>query len=215
MNPIRVLIVEDHGLVRAGFCALLEAIDDITVVGQAGDGHSAIESIGRLHPRVVLMDISMPGMNGLEATRRIVAENPAVRVVVLSMHAGEEYVLQALQAGARGYLIKDAATVELALAVRAVAQGQTYLSPQVSQPVIDAYRRRQQDAAKDPLTPRQREILQLIAEGQTTKDIARRLNLSIKTVDTHRTQLMDRLGIHDIAGLVRYAIRTGLASADT
>ena len=200
MNPIRVLIAEDHELVRAGFCALLNALDDVAIVGQAKTGYEALDLTLSCAPRVVLMDISMPGLNGLEATRRIVEANPHIRVLILSVHTGEEYVLQALRAGAAGYLVKDAGADELALAVRAVASGRTYLSPQVSRHVIDRYLERQQDMQTpfELLTPRQREILQMIAEGATTRDMARRLKLSVKTVDTHRTQLMERLDIHDV-----------------
>lgn len=216
MTTIRILIAEDHDLVWAGFCALLNALEDVTIVGQARTGYEALTLAGSCAPRVVLMDISMPGLNGLEVTRRIVEAHPHMRVLILSVHAGEEYVLQALRAGAAGYLVKDAGADELALAVRAVASGRTYLSPQVSRHVIDRYLERQQDMQTpfDLLTPRQREILQMIAEGATTRDMARRLNLSVKTVDTHRTQLMDRLDIHDVAGLVRYAIRTGVVDSE-
>lgn len=215
MNPIRVLIAEDHELVRAGFCALLNALDDVAIVGQAKTGYEALDLTLSCAPRVVLMDISMPGLNGLEATRRIVEANPHIRVLILSVHTGEEYVLQALRAGAAGYLVKDSGADELAVAVRSVATGRTYLSPQVSRHVIDRYLERQGDLQSpfERLTPRQREILQMIAEGATTRDMARRLNLSVKTVDTHRTQLMDRLDIHDVAGLVRYAIRTGVVDS--
>lgn len=212
MSPIRILVAEDHDLVRAGFCALLRTMQDVAVVGEARTGYEALDLAGSCAPKVVLMDISMPGLNGLEVTRRIVEAHPHIRVLILSVHTGEEYVLQALRAGASGYLVKDAGADELALAVRAVAEGKTYLSPQVSRHVIDRYLERQQhmETPFDLLTPRQREILQMIAEGATTRDIARRLKLSVKTVDTHRTQLMDRLDIHDVAGLVRYAVRTGL-----
>jgi len=215
MSPIRILIVEDHDLVRAGFCALLNALDDVTIVGQARTGYEALDLAASCAPKVVLMDISLPGLNGLEVTRRIAEAHPHIRVLILSVHTGEEYVLQALRAGAAGYLVKDSGADELAMAVRSVAEGRTYLSPQVSRHVIDRYLERQQDLQTpfERLTPRQREILQMIAEGATTRDMARRLKLSVKTVDTHRTQLMDRLDIHDVAGLVRYAIRTGLVDS--
>jgi len=216
MSPIRILVVEDHDLVRAGFGALLNALEDVTIVGQAKTGYEALELAASCAPKVVLMDISMPGLNGLEVTRRIAEAHPHIRVLILSVHTGEEYVLQALRAGAAGYLVKDSGADELAMAVRAVASGRTYLSPQVSRHVIDRYLERQQDMQTpfELLTPRQREILQMIAEGATTRDMARRLHLSVKTVDTHRTQLMDRLDIHDVAGLVRYAIRTGLIDSE-
>jgi DNA-binding NarL/FixJ family response regulator len=212
MSTIRVLLAEDHALVRAGFRALLEKLPDIQVVAEAADGREALRLIQQTHPDVVLMDIAMAGLNGLEATARATRDNPHLRVIILSMHANEEYLLQALRAGAAGYLIKDADLAELELAVRAVARGETYLSPAVSKHVIAEYLRR---AAGEPtplelLTPRQREILQLIAEGLTTKQIARTQGISVKTVETHRAALMERLDIHDVPGLVRFAVRTGL-----
>ena len=216
MKPIRVLLADDHMLVRAGIRSLLEQAGHVEVVAEAGDGHQAVELAKAHHPDVVLMDISMPGLNGLEAARRVIAENPTVRVLMLSMHPLAEYVWEALHAGAAGYLLKNASAAELELAVTAVAQGETFLSPAVSKHVIKAYLQRVGDEPPLPerLTPRQREVLQLIAEGHTTKKIAKRLNVSEKTVGTHRMQLMKRLDIHDIAGLVRYAIRIGLVSAE-
>jgi DNA-binding NarL/FixJ family response regulator len=215
-KPIRVLLADDHALVRAGFRVLLQSLPDMEVVAEAGDGREALRLIGLHQPNVVLMDIGMPGLNGLEAAARVAEESPQIRVIILSMHATEEYVLRALRAGAVGYLLKDAGTAELELAVRAVVRGETYLSPAVSKHVISEYVQRMGPKSNsfDQLTPRHREILQLIAEGQTTKEIAQTLKLSVKTVETYRTQLMERLDIHDIAGLVRYAIRTGLISPD-
>jgi len=224
MNPIRVLIADDHTLVRAGMRALLAQVPEVEVIAEASDGREALQLIATHRPDVVLMDITMPGLNGLEATVRVAREFPQVRVIILSMHAVEEYVLQALHAGASGYLLKHAAPVELALAVKAVVRGETYLSPPISKVVIAQYlqrtrgerdRSRTASAPYEQLTSRQRGILQLIAEGHTTKDIAQRLNLSVSTVETHRTELMQRLDIHDVAGLVRYAIRTELVSPDT
>lgn len=216
MTSIRVLLADDHALVRAGFRALLQSLPDMEVVAEAGDGREALRLIDLHRPDVVLMDIGMPGLNGLEAAARLAEESPQIRVIVLSMHATEEYVLRALRAGAVGYLLKDAGTAELELAVRAVVRGETYLSPAVSKHVIAEYIQRV-SGEPDPLeqlTPRHREILQLIAEGQTTRGIAQTLGLSVKTVETYRSQLMERLDIHDIAGLVRYAIRVGLISPD-
>lgn len=212
MKPVRILITDDHTLVRAGFRALLQSIEGLEVVAEAGDGREALLLVAAKSPDVVFMDIGMSGLNGLDATARITKEFPAVRVIILSMHTNEEYVLQALRAGAVGYLLKEAGTTELELAVWAVARGETYLSPAVSKYVIADYVRR---VGGEPnslarLTPRQREVLQLIAEGHTTQEIARTLKISVKTVETHRAQLMERLQIHDIAGLVRYAIRVGL-----
>jgi len=223
IGPVRILLVEDHNLVRAGIRALLESLPATEVVGDAGDGREALRLVESLKPDVVFMDIGMPGMNGLEATARIAKDFPAVRVVILSMHATEEYVMQAMRAGAIGYLLKDAGISELELAVKAASRGETYLSPAVSKHVIDEYLRsvsgslNRSSAESSPferLTPRQREILQLIAEGHTTQDIARILSISLKTVETHRAQLMERLGIYDVPGLVRYAIRMGLVSPD-
>ncbi len=210
----RILLADDHTLMRAGIRSLLEKIPGVEVVGEAADGREAVALVKITSPNMVLMDIAMAGLNGLEATARIRKEFPRVRVIILSMHANEEYVLQTLRAGAAGYLLKDSATAELELAIHAVARGDTYLSPAISKRVIDDYlgRTSGQKSFAEQLTPRQREILQLIAEGKSTKEIAYLLNLSIKTVETHRTQLMDRLDIHDVPGLVRYAMRIGLVT---
>jgi DNA-binding NarL/FixJ family response regulator len=184
----------------------------IEVVAEAGDGREALELIKRQLPHVVFMDIALPGLNGLEALARATKEFRAVKVIILSMHANKEYVLQALRAGACGYLLMDAAVAELELALRAVSCGETYLSPRISKRVIDSYLERLaiERPVREELTPRQREIVQLIAEGENTKEIAFLLKVSVKTVEAHRAQLMDRLGIHHVAGLVRYAMRVGL-----
>lgn len=211
---VRVLLADDHTLVRAGLRKLLESIPDMEVVGEAGDGLELLELTEKLQPQLVLMDIAMPRLNGLETTGRLVKAWPDIRVLILSMHQNGEYVRQALRQGAVAYLLKDAAPLELELAIRAVLKGETYLSPAVSKGVVSDYvhRLRNEDEPADALTPRQREVLQLIATGQSTKEIARKLDLSIKTVETHRTQLMKQLDIHEIAGLVRFAIRAGLVS---
>ncbi|MEA5448726.1 response regulator transcription factor [Leptolyngbya sp. CCNP1308] len=216
MSTIQLVVADNHTLVRAGFRSLVEELDGIEVIGEAENGRDALHLIETLKPQIVLMDIAMPEMNGLEATARIAREFPQVKVLILSMHANEEYVYQALRSGASGYLLKDSGTEELELALRAIARGETYLCPAVSKYVVSDYVRRlsQDQNPLDQITPRQREILQLIAEGKSTKDIADILYISTKTVETHRTQLMDRLDIHDIAGLVRYAIRTGLVVLD-
>jgi DNA-binding NarL/FixJ family response regulator len=215
VNPISVLLADDHELVRAGLRSLLQAIPGVRVVAEADDGRKTLDLVRTHLPDVVLMDISMPGLNGLEATSRIVKEFPRTRVIVLSMHKVEEYVLGALRNGAAGYLLKDSSPSELEAAVRAVARGESYLSPPISRQVIDSYRLRTESANPlDVLTPRQREILQLIAEGRSTKDIASLLDVSVKTVETHRAQLMERLDVHDVPGLVRFAIRTGLTTPD-
>lgn len=214
MKPIRVLLADDHTLVRAGLRMLIEGLPDMEVVGEASDGLALLELAAKLQPQIVLMDIAMPGLNGLEATGRLTKNWPEMRVLILSMHQNAEYVRQALRQGAVAYLLKDAAPMELELALKAVLNGETYLSPAVSKGVVSDYvqRLRSEDHPADQLTPRQKEVLQLIAEGQSTKEIARRLDLSVKTVESHRTQLMKQLDIHEVAGLVRYAVRAGLVS---
>ena len=216
MDPVRVLLADDHALVRAGFRALLRGFVGVTVVAETDNGRDALRLIEEHRPDVVLMDIAMPELNGLEAAIRVRDLDPHVRVIILSMHANEEYILRALRAGVAGYLIKDAGPVELELALQAVTRGETYLSPAVSKRLAE-YVRRMGDGSSplDELTARQREVLQLIAEGHTTREIARTLDLSVKTIETHRTRLMERLDIHDIAGLVRYAVRVGLVSPET
>jgi DNA-binding NarL/FixJ family response regulator len=216
MKPIRVLLVDDHTLLRAGIRALLEDMDGIAVVAEAANGGDALKLIETHHPQILLTDIAMPGIGGLDLTERVGREHPQTKVVILSMHKDEEYVRRVVLAGASGYLLKDSDTEELGLALRAVARGETYLSPAVSTHLVADYRK-QAGAQSGPagnLTPRQREILQLIAEGMTTKAIARSLGISPKTVEWHRSVLMERLGIHDVVGLVRHAIRMGLIAPD-
>lgn len=217
MGTIRVLLADDHRLVRAGLRALLESLAGVQVVAEAGNGYEALQLAEQHQPDIVIMDIGMEGLNGLEAAARLAKFTPAPRVIILSMHANEEYVRRSLQAGAAGYLLKGAEPAELEFALQAVMRGETYLTPAVSKQVVQEYL--QGGAVKsDPLqdlTPRQREVLQLIAEGHSTKEIAYKLSLSIKTVETHRGELMNRLNIHDVAGLVRYAIRTGLVTPDS
>jgi DNA-binding NarL/FixJ family response regulator len=208
---LRVLLADDHALVRAGMRSLLRDIAGVEVVGEAADGAEALALAAREKPDAVLLDIAMKGMGGLEAAARFREQHPGVKVIILSMHASEEYVLQALRAGAAAYLIKDSATAELELALKSVMRGETYLSPAISRQVVEGYVQRMgAGASVDPLTPRQREVLKGIAEGRSTKRIAADLGLSVKTVETHRAQIMERLGIRDVAGLVRYAMRTGL-----
>jgi len=213
---IKLVLADNHTLVRTGFRSLVEDLSGVEVIGEADNGRDVIQLAETLNPDLILMDIAMPEMNGLEATARISHGCPGIRVLILSMHANEEYVYQALRSGAVGYLLKDSGIEELELAIRAIARGETYLSPTISKYVITDYVRRLEEDTDplDQLTPRQREILQLIAEGKGTKDIADLLYISTKTVETHRSQLMDRLDIHDIAGLVRYAIRIGLVSLE-
>lgn len=218
MSALRILLADDHQLVRGGLRSLLQSFPDMEIVGETGDGREAVELARRHAPDLVLMDIAMPHLNGLEATARIVKKLPRTRVIILSMHANEEYILQALRAGAVGYLLKNAAPTELEFAIRTVARGETYLSPEISRHVIEEYLGKGNadtpPGPLDQLTPRQREILQLVAEGQSTKQMAARLNVSVKTIETHRAQLMERLGIYDVAGLVRYALRHGLTHLD-
>ena len=216
MNVTRVLLADDHALVRAGIRALMEKIPNVEVVGEAGTGRKALELVRSTLPNIVLMDIAMTELGGLEALPRITKDFPSVKVIILSAHASEEYVIRALREGASGYMLKDSATTELELAINSVIHGKIYLSPSISRTVIDDYLQRVSGAVSplEQLTSRQREILQLIAEGKNAKEIAADLDISIKTVESHRLQLMDRLNIHDVPGLVRYAIRNGLVSAE-
>ena len=218
MTATKVVLVEDHGLVRAGLRALLEKFEDISVVGEASDGREAVRLVKRHRPHVVVMDVAMPNLNGIEAARQMIKESETVRILILSMHANEAYVLQTLRAGACGYMLKDAATTELELAIRAVARGETYLSPAVSKQVVRNLLQgdggMSQSEPLHLLTPRQREVLQLIAEGKNTKQIAYLLGTSSKTVETHRAHIMERLEIYDIVGLTRFAIRSGLVQLE-
>jgi DNA-binding NarL/FixJ family response regulator len=212
-EPIRIMLADDHTLVRAGIRALLEKLPGVVVVAEASDGREVFELVQQHHPQVILMDISMPGLNGLEATARVIREFPKVRVIILSRHDNEEYFWQALKLGASGYLLKKAATAELSAAIHRVIGGEIYLTNEISSRLVKRFPSQQEANARHPLeqlTDRQREILQLIAEGQTTKAIALILKVSPKTVEYHRAKLMERLGIHDIPGLVRFALRMGL-----
>ena len=211
MSVIRVLLADDHALMRAGLSALVREMPGIEVVGEAEDGVQALRLMHELRPDVALVDISMPRLNGLEVVARASKDLPHTRIVILSMHAFEEYVSRALLAGAAGYLLKNAEKGELEQALRTVVRGQTWLSPAISKSVVSALAKGEKPRGPfEVLSARQREILQLIAEGRSTKEIAQQLDLSVKTVETHRAELMDRLGIHGVAGLVRYAIRMGL-----
>lgn len=215
-NVVRVLVADDHTIVRAGIRSLLERIPGVRVVAEAADGREALEMAKAQLPEVVVMDIGMPGLNGIEATVRLGQELPAVRVIILSMHANEEYVARAFKAGARAYVLKTSAVGQLETALHAVLKGETYLCPQMAQRCgrAPASQLAEPGTILDKLTPRQREILQLIAESKNTKEIAFLLELSPKTVEFHRAELMNRLDIHDIPGLVRYAIQHGLTHPD-
>jgi DNA-binding NarL/FixJ family response regulator len=205
----RVLLADDHSVVRRGFRMILSAQQDMEVVGEATNGREAIDVSERLQPDVVVMDVSMPELNGIEATRRISERSPRTRVLALSMHKDSVYVREILRAGARGYLLKDASDADLVTAVRAVARGEGYLSPAVSEAVLSDYRKHVTDPI-DLLSSREREVLQLIAEGKTNKEIANTLHLSVYTVEAHRGRVMEKLNLHSTGELVRFAIRNGL-----
>jgi DNA-binding NarL/FixJ family response regulator len=210
------LLADDHALVRAGIRALLNTIEGVEVIAEAGTGREALQLIRELQPDIVLLDITLPDLSGLEVLKESKKDFPDLRVIILTVHEAGEYAMEALRAGAAGYLPKSAAANELQVAIKIVSRGETYVSGEVSRKTLLEF---SQGATEHThflarLTPRQREILTLIAEGHSTKDIARRLNISVKTVESHRAQLMERLDIHDVAGLVRYAIKKGLVKVD-
>ncbi len=209
MKRIRILLADDHAVVRQGFKMILAAQTDMEIVGEAGNGREAVQLATELQPDVVVMDVAMPELNGIEATRRLAAASPRTRVVALSMHKDSVYVREILRAGARGYLLKDSPAPDLLSAVRAVASGEGFLSPAVSNAVLDDYRRHVTDPI-DLLSSREREVLQMLAEGKTNKEIAVILNLSVYTVDAHRGRIMEKLNLHSINELVRFAVRNGL-----
>jgi len=217
VTPIRTLLADDHQLVRAGIRALMAGMEGVTIVAEATNGREAVALAQTHRPDLVVMDISMDELNGIDATAQIRACLPATRVVILSMHTTEDFVRRALKAGAAGYIIKDSAPLELRMAVEAAMKDEVYVSPRVSRHLFSAASgkpRELSESSLDDLTPRQREILQLIAEGNSTKEIAFSLTLSVKTVETHRAAVMDRLGIRDVPGLVLYAVRHKLVSPD-
>lgn len=209
MKRIRILLADDHTVVRQGFKMILGAQPDMEIVGEAGNGREAIELAESLKPDLVVMDIAMPELNGIEATRRLATSVPHARVIALSMHKDSVYVREVLRAGARGYLLKESPAGDLLAAVRAVAHGESYLSPAVSNAVLDDYRRHVTNPV-DLLSSREREVLQMLAEGKTNKEIAGILNLSVYTVDAHRGRIMEKLNLHSINELVRFAVRNGL-----
>ena len=214
MEKIRILLVDDHAMFRSGLRVLLSLYPDFEIVGEAGDGQAAFDVIRELGPDVVLMDIAMPGVDGLVATRQITKEHPQIRVILLTQHENREYVTPALKSGAAGYVLKRAADEELVRAVRAVYQGHIYLDPMIASVVVNDYRRRLEDAPEDDqienLTPREREVLVLVAKGHTNREVAEILGISHKTVDYHRTNVMRKLDVHNRTELTRYAIRRGL-----
>lgn len=217
MKPIRLLLVDDHELVRAGIRALLEDSSGLAVIAEASNGRESLQLAKEHRPDVIIMDIMMPDLNGIDATSRLRSDCPSANVLILSMNTSDEIVTDALRAGAKGYLLKNATAAELHTAVRTVARGEVYLHGTVAKAVVDGYLRKNdtESSSLRGLTPRQREVLQLVAEGNSTKEIAKKLSISAKTAEMHRAQLMAALDIHDIAGLVRYAIRNGLISAES
>lgn len=215
---IKIMIADDHRILRQGIRSLLASQEDFEIVAESSDGRETVKEAIKNKPDVVLMDIAMPNLNGFEATRQIKKKLPETKILVLSMYRDDEYILQALQAGVSGYVLKDVAVEELITAIRAVNNSQYYLSPSISRTVIDASLGKIEKADREPfdlLTPREREIVQLIAEGFTNKEIAAKLFISVKTVDAHRSHIMEKLDIHDVALLVKYAIRKGLTDLHT
>jgi len=216
LRRLRVLLADDHNLIRAGLRLVISQEPDFQVVGEAGNGRQAVEMAREMKPDVVVMDIGMPDLNGIEACRQILSDLPDTHVVMLSMHSDEGYVLRALKAGARAYLLKDSAEADLARAIRAAASGKSFFSPSVAKLLLDDYiRKLERTGAEDSyelLTPREREILQLVAEGKSSKDIANLLTLSVYTVETHRANILQKLNLKSVAELILYAVRKGIIS---
>lgn len=216
MRTIRVLLADDHKVMRSGLRLLLSQQPDLVVVGEADDGRQAVALVNSLKPQVVVMDIGMPNLNGVEASRQITQSNPGTSVVILSMHADETYILRALRSGARAYLLKDSAESDLLRAIHAVVEGKSFFSPAVSKVLLEEYvQKLQRTGAEDSydlLTPREREILQLVAEGKSNKDVANLLNLSVYTVETHRANIMEKLNLKGVPELILYAVRKGIIS---
>ena len=216
MRKIRIVLADDHKLMRSGLRVLLEQQPDFTVVGEASDGRDAVALVASQRPDVLVMDIGMPSLNGIEAAAQITQSHPEVAIVMLSMHSDESYVLRALKAGAKGYLLKDSAEADLIRAVHAVADGKSFFSPAVSKVLLDDYvRKLQRSGTEDPydlLTPREREVLQLVAEGKSNKEVAQLLNLSVYTIETHRSNIMEKLNLHGVPELILYAVRKGIIS---
>lgn len=218
----RIVLIDDHILIRSGLRKLLESQSGLQVVGEADDGRAGVELARQLSPDIILIDISMPGLNGIDATRQIIAATPSVKIIALSMHSDRQFVTEMVKAGAMGYLLKSSAQSELMMAVQAVSRGQVYLSPQAAAVIVDNYVRREDAKGIVPREPlvfatlstREREVLQLLAEGKTSKEIAITLSVSVKTIETHRAQIMDKVGIRTIAELTKYAVRQGLTDLE-
>lgn len=214
MDKIKILVVDDHAIMRDGIRALLDLQEDMEIVGEAEDGNEAIEKTLKLRPDVIIMDLAIPGLDGLEATRRILKKMPSARVLVLTQHDNKEYVVAAVKAGVAGYVPKRALGQELVSAIYAVRSGNSFLYPSVAAALIDSYRRQVEEEPYDRLTSREREILKLIAEGKSSREIAKKLYISLKTVMGHRTNIMSKLDIHNRTELIKYALRKGLVSMD-
>jgi two-component system response regulator NreC len=214
MNRIRVLLADDHNVMRNGLRLLLERQPNLVVIGETSDGRETVRMTGKLRPDVVIMDIAMPNLNGIEASRQIVSSNPEIAIVILSMHSDESYVIRALKAGARAYLLKDSAEGDLIGAIHAISEGKSFFSPAISRILVEDYMRQlEQKNIEDTyelLTSREREILQLIAEGKSNKEVAGVLNVSVYTVETHRTHILQKLNLHNVPELILYAVRKGI-----
>jgi len=214
MNPVRIVLADDHTVMRNGLRLLLERQPNLQVIGEAADGRQAVALSESANPDVVIMDIGMPNLNGIEAARQIVNHNPRTAIAILSMHSDESYVIRALKAGARAYLLKDSAEADLLAAVRALTEGKSFFSPAISKILVEDYMRQLESrGAEDTyelLTNREREILQLLAEGRTNKEVANMLNLSLYTVETHRTHILQKLNLHSVPELILYAVRKGI-----
>jgi DNA-binding NarL/FixJ family response regulator len=215
---IKIVLVDDHQILRSGLRAALEKYQNMKVIGEASDGRSAVKLLQKIKPDVVIMDVTMPGLNGIEATRQVIAQSPNTKVIALSMHSDENFVAGMFEAGASGYLLKDCSLDEMETAIRSVTSNHVYLSPVISRMVINGYFDKSVSAdhlGSSPLTPKEREVLQLLAEGKTTKEVASSLHMSVKTAETHRHHIMKKLNIHNIVDLTKYAIREGLTSLDS